>query len=206
MRGTTKDSKRERLEELRREIIEEFFVKKWMDVWFYPEYDGVMGYLGTQDIAFVGLSPSYHAFPTKYPNLIEGAKTTALKCIRIFYKVLRDMGFEKAHLTDVMKIRAEGKEQVEAYFQDQALLNRNLEYLSREFEIIQPKLVVAVGGRVKEILRQKFPSIRIHRIMHYSYLRYFKKGERYPRYKEEIERVKRAYSKLKKTSMPHLQG
>ena len=197
MRGTTKDSKRERLEELRREIIEEFFVKKWMDVWFYPEYDGVMGYLGTQDIAFVGLSPSYHAFPTKYPNLIEGAKTTALKCIRIFYKVLKDMGFENAHLTDVMKIRAEGKEQVETYFQDQALLNRNLEYLSREFEIIQPRLVVALGKRALEFLQEvspkRFPGIKIRKITHYSYLRFRKYDEQ--RFRDEMKNVKKLYSR-----------
>jgi len=202
VRRTTRDSKRERLEELRKEIIEEFFIKKWMDVWFYPKYDQVMGYLGTQDIAFVGLSPSYHAFPTKYPNLIEGAKTTALKCIRIFYKVLKDVGFKNAHLTDVMKVRAEGEEQVETYFQDQALLNRNLEYLSREFEIIQPRLIVALGRRAKEILRQKFPRMRIHMITHYSRLRFRKYDEQ--RFRDEMKDVKERYSELKKTSIPDI--
>jgi len=183
------DSKRERLEELRREIIEEFFVKKWMDIWFYPKYDQVMGYLGTQDIAFVGSNPGCSCFPTPYD--------------KVFYKVLKDVGFENAHLTDVLKIRAKG-EDVDEYFEDQILLNRNLEFLSREFKIIQPRLIVAVGERAKEILRKKFPSMRIHMITHYSRLRYFKKGERYPRYREEIERVKRAYSKLKKTPVSRI--
>jgi len=39
--------KRGKLEELRREIVEEFLIKVWMDVWSYPKYKGVMGYLGT---------------------------------------------------------------------------------------------------------------------------------------------------------------
>ena len=176
---------------MRKEIIEEFFIKGRKDVWFYPEYEGVMGYLGTQDIAFVSSNPGCSCFPTSYD--------------KVFYKVLKDMGFENAHLTDILKIRAKG-EDVDKYFKDQALLDKNLEYLSREFEIIQPKLVVAVGGRAEEILRQKLLRMRILRIMHYSYLRYFKEGERYPRYREEIERVKRAYSKLKKTSTPHVRG
>ena len=195
VRRMARNNKRERLEELRREIIEEFFIKgfqgKRIDVWFYPEYNGVKGYLGTQDIAFVGSNPGCSCFPTPYD--------------RVFYTVLKDTGFEKAHLTDVLKIRAKG-EDVDKYFKDRALLDKNLEYLSREFEIIQPKLIVAVGERAEEILRKKFPSMRIHRIMHYSYLRYFKEGERYPRYREEVEHVKRTYSKLKKTSTPHVRG
>jgi len=169
---------------LRKEIIEEFFIKGRKEVWFYPEYEGVMGYLGTQDIVFVGSNPGCSCFPTS--------------CDKVFYKVLKDMGFENAHLTDVLKIRAKG-EDVDKYFKDRALLDKNLEYLSREFEIIQPKLIVAVGKRAKEILRKKFPRMRIHMITHYSRLRYFKEDERYPRYREEVERVKRAYSKLKKT-------
>ena len=169
---------------MRKEIIEEFFIKGRKDVWFYPEYEGVMGYLGTQDIAFVSSNPGCSCFPTSYD--------------KVFYKVLKDMGFENAHLTDVLKIRAKG-EDVDKYFKDRALLDKNLEYLSREFEIIQPKLVVAVGERAERILCRRFPSMRIHRIMHYSYLRYFKEGERYPRYREEVEHVKRTYSKLKKT-------
>ncbi|HDD56872.1 MAG: hypothetical protein DRN68_01795 [Thaumarchaeota archaeon] len=157
VRRTARDSKLKRLEELRREIIEEFFIKgfqgKRIDVWFYPKYDGVMGYLGTQDIAFVGSNPGCSCFPTS--------------CDKIFYAVLKDMGFENAHLTDVLKIRAKG-EDVDKYFKDRALLNKNLEYLSREFELIRPKLVVAVGGRAGEILRKKFPRMEIHGIMHYS--------------------------------------
>lgn len=180
-----RDSKRERLEELRREIIEEFSIKGWKDVWFYPKHEGVMGYLGTQDIAFVGSNPGCSCFPTPYD--------------KVFYKVLKDMGFKNAHLTDVLKIRAKG-EDVDKYFKDRALLDKNLEYLSREFEIIQPKLVVAVGGRAEEILRKKFPRMEIHRIMHYSYLRRFKKDERYPSYRREMESVKRALLEAEKGS------
>ena len=61
--------KREKLEELRREIVEEFLIKGWMDVWFYPRHEGVMGYLGTQDIMLVGLNPSYSCFPTQHDEL-----------------------------------------------------------------------------------------------------------------------------------------
>ena len=187
VRRMARNNKRERLEELRREIIEEFFIKgfqgKRIDVWFYPEYNGVKGYLGTQDIAFVGSNPSCSCFPTPYD--------------KVFYKALKYMRFENAHLTDVLKVRVKGEE-VDEYFEDQDLLNRNLKYLSREFEIIRPKLVVAVGRRAEEILRKKFPRMRIHRIMHYSYLRRFKKDEWYPRYRREMESVKRALLEAEK--------
>ena len=73
--------KREKLKELRREIVEEFLIKGWMDVWFYPSYKGGMGYLGTLDIVFVGLNPSYSCFPTGHDEF--------------FYNELKRVGFDR---------------------------------------------------------------------------------------------------------------
>ena len=33
--------------------------------WFYPEYNGVKGYLGTSKLIFAGINPSYGQFPSK---------------------------------------------------------------------------------------------------------------------------------------------
>lgn len=161
------DYKRKQLEELRREIIEEFLIKGWKDVWFYPPYEGVMGYLGTQDIMFVGLNPSCGYFPSRYDEY--------------FYGVLKENGLQNAHLTDVIKVRIKTKE-VEQYLEDKDFLEKNLEFFKREIEIIDPKIIVAMGENSNDILteylREYFPKYdgKIHEIRHYSF-RFVKKKE-----------------------------
>jgi len=39
--------KSEKLDKLRKKIIEDCSIKKWQDVWFYPEHEGVKGWMGT---------------------------------------------------------------------------------------------------------------------------------------------------------------
>jgi len=175
--------KREKLEELRREIIQEFLIKGWMDVWFYPRYKGVMGYLGTQDIVFVGLNPSYSCFPTQHDEF--------------FYNELKRVGFENAHLTDIIKIRSRCKE-IKKYLSDHAIFKKNLEFLLREFNIIQPKIIVAVGSKSGNLLKKNFPEKRrkIYCIPHYSIRKTLNFEKRIQEFKKELNKVKDIYSKL----------
>ena len=175
--------KRKKLEELRKEIIEEFLIKSWMDVWFYPRYKGVMGYLGTQDIMFVGLNPSYSCFPTQHDEF--------------FYNELKRVGFQNAHLTDIIKIRSRCKE-VKKYLRDYAIFRKNLEFLLREFNIVQPKIIVAVGSKSGNLLKKNFPEKRekTYHIPHYSVRKTHNFEKRIQEFKKELNKVKVFYSKL----------
>lgn len=80
-----------KLRNLRSEIIDKIFKKRWEDVWFFPSYNGVKGYLGTQDIIFLSINPSTGVFPSWHDKQ--------------YYRQLRRYGFADAHLADVFKQR-----------------------------------------------------------------------------------------------------
>jgi len=77
------------LEELKEQI--EMYAKEIkQEAWFYPEYEGVKGFSGIQDIIFLGLNPSSGVFPSEKD--------------RVFYKLLKEKGLEYSHLTDLIKM------------------------------------------------------------------------------------------------------
>lgn len=90
----TKMKKRLSLLELRRKIVLKEEVEGWREVWFFPQYKGVKGFLGTQDIMFVGLAPSTGSFPSRSGDFL--------------YEQLKEHGFGNAHITDIVKIRMLG--------------------------------------------------------------------------------------------------
>ncbi len=159
-------NKQKQLEKLRKKIINR--VNK--DVWFYPEYEGIKGYLGTQNLVFIGPNPSYNKFPTRHTNF--------------FYEQLKINRFKNAHLTDLVKIRTFNKDS-ENILNDKKVINKQLEFLREEFDIIKPKLIVILGActgwkgkKIKEILEENFRNIRNINIYHYTYVvRFFKKDE-----------------------------
>jgi len=57
--------KLKRLEALRARIVRELYLDEWRDVWFFPRFDGVDGWRGTERVMFVGLAPSTGHFPTE---------------------------------------------------------------------------------------------------------------------------------------------
>ena len=100
-------------------------------------------------------------------------------------------------MTDIIKTRLRCKD-VNEYLQDQALRQRNLDFLSREFEIIQPKMIVAVGGKSKKILSKNFPEEveKIYCIPHYSMRRTREFKKRRQKFKKEMKKIREMYSKL----------
>jgi len=139
---------------LRARIVREVLVARWQDVWFFPAHDGVHGWQGTQDIMFVGLNPSTGRFPSRSDGFL--------------YQTLADCGFERAHLTDVIKERAPGAE-VGVLRKDSKRMRAYRLYLRAEAKIVEPRLIVAMGKQAKRILDQWFPKDeRVRGMPHYA--------------------------------------
>ena len=73
-------------------IITEKSEKIGKEAWFYPEYKGVKGFLGEQDIFLMGLNPSSGIFPSHKDKLL--------------YSLLKEKELENIHITDLIKTRA----------------------------------------------------------------------------------------------------
>ncbi len=143
-----------RLSRLRRRIIDEWTVRGWKDVWFYPEADGVKGWNGTRALFLIGLNPSTGSFPT--------ARDAAL------YKALSRYGLQNVHLTDVIKLRAKGKTLADLA-RDPAVMSRQKRYFLEEIAILQPTLLIPMGWQAATIVRQWVPeAIDIRPIPHYA--------------------------------------
>ena len=139
---------------LRARIVRELYLNEWHEVWFFPPFDGVEGWRGTQRIMFVGLNPSTGRFGTDADRLL--------------YAQLKGKGFARAHLTDVIKERAIGRD-VDKIERDAARMERYRRYLREEIDIIRPRLIVAMGHRAYLILRDWLGSeAPVRRIPHYS--------------------------------------
>ena len=187
LKRRNRTTKRKRLAMLRKEIINRDEIERWLEVWFFPEYKGVKGFLGTQDVMFVGSNPSTGRFPSKYdvrPKMV----------VVWFYEQLRKHGFENAHITDLMKIRASGKE-VDELFGNQSLFNEQLKFLMKEVEIVRPKMVVAMGNKCYNILKERV-DIKIVKILHYS-------STRFPKNKAKLASQMAKIAEMKKERRTH---
>lgn len=164
--------KKQRLLRLRSDIIDKCYKEKWIDTWFFPEYKGVKGYLGTQNIIFIGLNPSYGQFPDKY--------------CEFFYEQLKQNGFQNAHITDIVKIRQKNRS-VNDLFTDKDVMKEQIDFLIKEFEIIKPKITIALGNRCYYELKKYFDrDLNIVKIRHYSSIR-FPKNRRL--FSQEIKKI-----------------
>jgi len=165
------------LDRLRRKIINDLYIKEWTEVWFFESWKGVKGYLGTQDIMFVGLNPSLGHFPSKYDTF--------------FYNELKKNGFQNAHLTDFIKSRCSNKK-IGDLIKEGRTVKTHLGYLKEEISIIKPKIIVALGGRCYELLYKYINDKRIPivKIRHYSSIRFIKNKKTFSK---EIKKLKNKY-------------
>lgn len=170
------------LNEIRNHVIDKFFKKQWKDVWFYPEHPkikGVKGYLGTQDIIFVGLNPSRGKFPSKADDF--------------FYEELKKNGFKNAHLTDLIKLRATEKE-VNSLLKNKEFICEQIEILKKEIEAIKPTLIVPMHDKVRKILNKELKDYEIKYIPHYSHCNRWGKRDKF---RNAIRGIKDRYVSLK---------
>jgi len=192
------DLKKFRNLRLRKKIIKKCFINDWRDVWFYPDVNDIKdlleeknrsildtqveGYKGTNEVMFVGLNPSMSKFPTKLDMF--------------FYGELKKNNFEKAHITDLIKLRIKNN-QVSNFFKNEKLVNEQIEFLKKEIEIIDPKLIVTLGSSkgfklLKEKLNKDIQD-KIINIIHYSY----RNNEAKDNFSKQMIEVKEKYLKLK---------
>ncbi len=154
------------LSQLRRAIIEELCVKQWRDVWFFPERDGVKGWCGVAPIMFVGLNPSMGTFPSKADGFL-------------LYKSLSQNGLSDAHITDLLKIRLNGKS-VQESFANPELVQLHKAWLMEEVGLLDPNPIVALGHMTFRYLKAWLPNefhSRIKEIHHYSWAHRYGKNE-----------------------------
>lgn len=156
------EEKRRQLEAL----AEEIHVELGDQVWLFDQNDKVQGFLGTSsDVMFVAERPSMARTP-------KGPGGSFL------YPLLEATGNGNAHVTDVIKIRGKNGD---PYPDDLAPHKR---FLERELDIVQPRLIIAFGQKVYDLLVFALAErgIPIKRVYHYS------AGGRWPKRKLECER------------------
>lgn len=130
----------------------------WKEAWFYPELGRVRGWQGTQDIMFVALNPSYGS---RFPSPAD----------HFFYRELDSHSLGNAHLTDAVKSRERKKDMPEVKG-DTSYMSRQRLYLQWEMDILQPRLIVAVGEDALKILNGWFPAdnrVRLEPLPHYAW-------------------------------------
>ena len=132
--------KQEELETLRARIVREMYLERWLDVWFFPEANGVRGWQGIQDIMFVGLNPSTGRFPSEPDQFL--------------YAQLIRNDFQEAHLTDAIKCRGTAS-QVQNWLKDDDFLRQQMDYLKEEISLTNPRLIVPVGQKCANLLRSR---------------------------------------------------
>ena len=175
----------EELEELREKILN-YAKEIGQEAWFYPEYEEVLGFSGTQEIIFLGLNPSSGIFPSKRD--------------RLFYNLLKNKGFEFAHITDFIKIRAKNKHITDLIVNSE-LMKKQTDFFSDELNNIKPKIIITMGNRCDNLLKQYFPKIdkcyNIFQIKHYSY-RYQSEESLFKEISDQLDKIKEEYKRLSK--------
>lgn len=143
-----------------------------------------------------------------------------------FYNELIKNEFSDAHLTDVLKVRlttdqakpyiryirqiinnqTDSNSDMKQSFSDaeRGYINKQLNYLKEEFEIINPKLAVILGTTdnvIQSLLESSIINYqgRIEKIYHYSYAdgAYGERPERRKRFLDDMAKIKELYNKLK---------
>jgi uracil-DNA glycosylase len=130
--------------------------------WLFPCFNGVKGFFGTgfcekygKKIMFVAERPSNRRKKNKSKD----------KPLMLFYEMLKRFHLENAHLTDFIKTRAKAGEWS---CKD---LEESIDIFDEEFEIVNPDVVIAIGGQSFHwlcfyLLKKK--NIKLYKIMHYS--------------------------------------
>jgi uracil-DNA glycosylase family 4 len=141
----------------------------------------VEGFLGTGDVVFVCMRPSTGTFPSKADKL--------------FYKLIKNYGFQDAHITDLIKCKSRVK--IEKRNEEKEVENC-FEYLLKELEIIEKQklsLIVAVGDKAYNYLNEKLSQRykdKLIKIKHYSYAIRWRKEEDL---ENDFKRIRQKYHK-----------
>lgn len=191
---TMEQDKINKLEELKKEIQNRFEKE---NVWFFSQdKEGnqdknaeINGYWGTEKIIFLAKNPS------------RSKKESNTKKVKNFFddKLIK-FGFEKAHITDLIKRKLKQREEVKEFCKEEEKVIEQIEYLRREIKIISPKIIVLVGKWVekyeKEIKGGK--DIKTFQLPHYEYrfcLRHYGKTKE-EIYDTKLKEIREEYDAL----------
>jgi len=139
-------------------------------VWLFPKVESVKGYYGTglcerygKKVMFVAERPSR---PSR-GKLYRGGKSK--QAIEMFYKALKRLNLENAHLTDFIKTRARAGEWS---YKD---IKENLAIFEEEFNVINPDVIITLGQNsfswLSLYLIMKKSSLEPYKLKHYSQYR-----------------------------------
>jgi uracil-DNA glycosylase family 4 len=143
----SKRQKREELEALQQEILAAI-----PNPWLFPSRGKVQGFLGAGSVMFVAERPSTGGFGGTADHLL--------------YSLLEKHGAADGHITDVIKTRGKVGD---PYPED---ISAHRRIFNREVEIVQPRLIVAFGPKVRDLLLFTLAgAIPIRCVWHYSYTR-----------------------------------
>lgn len=114
-------------------------------------------FFGEGPIVFVGSRPS------------TGSGVFPSEPVKMFYKLLKELGFENAHLTDLVKCRGKaGKAKIEEVQNCLPILQKEISLINNP-RIIPMKKEVG-GEKMIDILEDGFPNSEIGpRIPHYTW-------------------------------------
>jgi hypothetical protein len=141
------------------------------NAWLFPARDGVSGFMGTARVMVVGERPSVGSAGSPASNLITDGGTVTIeegKCGNLggdrLYLALNNFGIADAHLTDLIKTR----DWVASNLPD---LGPHREVFDREIEIIDPRLIIAFGQKVFDLLQFYLAGrrIKLDKVPHYAY-------------------------------------
>jgi len=156
--------------------------------WFFPEYNGVKGYLGTEKLIFAGINPSYGRFPSKP--------------VKFLYDSLKRYELQNVHVTDIIKSRL-SKQQYLRLKSNEELFNKiigkNINWLKQELKIIDRNLdvrIVGIGNEAKEILEKYFKEKVVDIVLpHYAWVESYSESSRQKkrlRFRSAIRNIKKA--------------
>lgn len=173
------------LQELKKNI-EEYASSINQEAWFYPEYNGVMGFSGTENLILLGLNPSLGTFPSKKDKLLYG--------------LLKEKGLEYTYITDFIKIRAKNKHVIDLITNSE-LMKKQSDFFSDELFIIKPKIIITMGSKCDNLLKQYFSKIdkryKVFQIKHYGY-RFEPTKKLFEKISKQLDKIKEYYQGLSK--------
>jgi uracil-DNA glycosylase len=159
----SKTQQREELADLQREILATI-----PNPWLFPSRGKVQGFLGVGVVMFVAERPSTGSFGGTADHLL--------------YSLLEKYGAADGHLTDVIKTRGRVGD---PYPED---ISSHRRVFDREVEIVKPRLIVAFGPKVHDLLLFTLAgTIPIHCVWHYSYTR--RGPDKVAAFEEQIRKV-----------------
>jgi hypothetical protein len=151
------------------ELLREEILSTVPKPWLFPEKGHVKGFRGVGPVMFVDERPSTGTFGGFADSLL--------------YTLLERYGAANAHLTDVIKSRGKVKE---PYPED---IEPHRRIFDREIEIVKPRLIIASGQKVYNLLlfSLALTGIKIQHVWHYSCTRY--RGENPVIFGEQIRQA-----------------